>query len=194
MEQLDKTTLSILQIIQGVIVGEVGCLIYPEGTKSPDVFQQSNAYIKFLPVVSCIEFLGACYDEFPFETQRMSQKDIVEDRFNKALKELFDKKYLPFSKGNHRYYLYKKLRCTMIHQLRPGKGVMFTTRKEAIEDGNSHLTEDEQGHLILVLEDFFDDLQKAALKLVSLFERKKLTNKKGGLAFIEVLEYRTAKL
>jgi hypothetical protein len=189
MNRIDKTTLTIVQIIRGVIAGEVGCLIYPEGKKAGDVFQQAHAYIKFLPVVSCIEFLGACYDEFPFETPRMDQRDIVEDRFNKALKELFKKEYLPFTKGNHKYYLYKKLRCSMIHQLRPGKGIMFTTRMEAIADKNKHLTEDEHGHLILVLEDFYDDLEKAALKIIRLFEQKKLTNRKGDQAFIDIVNF-----
>ena len=78
----------------------------------------------------------------------------------------------------------------MIHQLRPGKGIMFTTRKEALEDGNKHLIEDIHGHLILVLEDFYDDLQRAAMKLINLFERGKLTNKKGDQAFIDILEYK----
>lgn len=192
MQEIDKTTLTIINIIKGVIAEEVGCLIYPEGKKSPDVFQQSHAYIKFLPIVACIEFLGACYDEFPFETTRLSQSDLVEDRFNKALKELFDKRYLPFSKSDHKFYFYKKLRCSMIHQLRPGKGIMFTTRKESIEDKNKHLQEDQHGHLILILEDFYDDLQKAANKIINLFNRKKITNKKGDLAFIDILEYKSS--
>lgn len=190
MEKLDSVTLSILQIIRGVIAGEVGALVYPEGKKSPEIFQQSHAYIKFLPIVSSIEFLGACYDEFPFETTRMEQGDIVEDRFNKALKKLFPKNYLPYSKAGHEYYLYKKLRCSMVHQLRPGKGIMFTTRMEAKADRNTHLTEDVHGHLIMVLEDFYDDLQKAAFKLIDQFEKKKLTNKKGDQPFIQILEYR----
>lgn len=190
MEELDKTTLTIVNIIKGVIAGEAGCLIYPEGKKSPDVFQQAHAYIKFLPVVACIEFLGACYDEFPFETTRLAQRDLVEDRFNKALKELFGKNYLPFSKAGNQFYFYKHLRCSMIHQLRPGRGILFTTRKEAIEDRNQHLKEDQYGHLILVLEDFYDDLQRAAHKIIRLFETKKITNKKGEMAFIDILEYK----
>jgi hypothetical protein len=58
----------------------------------------------------------------------------------------------------------------MIHQLRPGKGVLFTTCKDAIADKNKHLQEGVGGNLIMVLE----DLQKAAFKLVRLFEEKKL--------------------
>jgi len=191
MEQLDSTTLSIVDVIKDIIAGELGCLIYPEGKVTGDTFRQSHAFIKFLPVVSSIEFLGACYDEFPFETPRMEQRDIVEDRFNKALKELFPKKYLPFSKAAHKYYFYKKLRCSMIHQLRAGRGIMFTTRMEAVTDNNIHLKEDPAGNLILVLEDLYDDLQKAALKLARLFEQKRLTNKKGEQPFIQVVSYTT---
>jgi len=55
----------------------------------------------------------------------------------------------------------------MIHQLRPLNGIGFTTRKEAKKDGNKHLemTSDEK-FLVLVLEDFYADLRKAAQKYI----------------------------
>ncbi len=185
----DKTTLTIVNIIKAVIIDELHALIYPSGKKTPDVFLQTSPYIKFLPLISCFEFLGACYDELPFETTRIDKQDIVETRFNKALKALFDKKYLPYIKADNKFYLYKNLRCAMIHQLRPGPGIYFTTRREAIEDGNKHLILDKEGNLILVLEDLYDDLFKAGQKIIRLFENKKLTNKKGEMAFIDIVKY-----
>ena len=66
-------------------------------------------YIKFLPIISSIEFLGACYDELPFDTTRLDKEDIVGKRFNIALKNLFDKKYWPYTKSDNEFYFYKKL-------------------------------------------------------------------------------------
>ena len=75
----------------------------------------------------------------------------------------------------------------MIHQLRPGKGIMFTTRIESKENKTEHLKRDKLGNLILVLEDFYDDLKRASEKIINQFEKKKITNKKGELAFIDVI-------
>jgi hypothetical protein len=77
----------------------------------------------------------------------------------------------------------------MIHQLRPSLGIVFTTRKESIEDKTEHLkiiTKSGQSFLVLVLEDFYDDLKKAAEKLIRSFETGQLTNKKDEDAFINI--------
>ena len=169
-----------------MIINEIGGLIYPNGKSVNDIFKQSSPYIKFFPIISSIEFLGACYDELPFDTTRLNKEDIVEKRFNIALKNLFDNKYLPFAKADSEFYFYKKLRCSMIHQLRPGIGIMFTTRLESKEDKTEHLKKEKNGYIILVLEDFYDDLKKASEKLIYQFNNKKITNKKGELAFLEV--------
>lgn len=189
MAELDNTTLSIVETIKTVIIGEIGGLIYPDNKKHTDIFHQSSPYIKFLPITTCIEFMGACYDELPFETSRVDKQSIVETRFNIALNKLFDNKYKPYAKASSDFYFYMKLRNSMIHQLRPGSGIVFTTRKEAKEDNNAHLNKIKfQGQtvLVLILEDFYDDLKKAAEKLIFLFETKKVTNKKGEKPFISV--------
>jgi hypothetical protein len=187
MEEVqDKIILSIIETIKAVQITEMGALIYPENKGTKDVFLQTSPYIKFLPIVCSIEFLGAIYDELPFETTRIEKEDIVEKRFNKALKELFDKKYKPFIKSDSKHYLYKKLRCPIIHQMRPGSGIGLTTRKEAVEDGNEHMKENKAGRLILVLEDFYDDLNLASHKMIRLFETNKITNKKGDNAFLSI--------
>ncbi|MFA5838952.1 MAG: hypothetical protein WC849_03385 [Candidatus Paceibacterota bacterium] len=185
--KVDKITLSIITTIQTVIINEIGGLVYPHGKSNKDILRQSSPYIKFLPIISSIEFLGACYDELPFDTTRLGKEDIVEKRFNIALKNLFDKKYLPFTKADNDFYFYKKLRCCMIHQLRPRKGIMFTTRFESKEDKTEHLKKEKYVYLVLVLEDFYDDLKKASEKLIYQFNNKKITNKKGELAFIDII-------
>lgn len=189
-KKIDNHTLTIIDVIEAVIIRELNELIYPEGKTNMDIFKQKSPYIKFLPVVACIEFLGACYDEHPFDSTRVDVNDIVEKRFNKAIKELFHKRYHQYSKAGSNFYLYKKLRCPMIHQLKPGPGIFFTTRMESLEEGTVHLQEYEQGKLILVLEDLYDDLKKAGEKINRLFKNGNLTNKKGNKAFIDVINIR----
>lgn len=181
---VDKITLEVIDFIQKVIINEIGCLIYPNGNSGKEIQEQVSPFIKFLPIISSIEFLGACYDESPFIEERHSEK-----RFNVALKNLFKEKYLPFSKAENKFYFYEKLRCTMVHQLRPAKGIMFTTRFESKEDKTKHLKEDENGNLILVLEDFYDDLRESSEKIISKFINKEITNKKGEEAFIDIVSY-----
>lgn len=185
-KEMDKKTLTIIGTIQEVIITEIGSLIYPNGIDNKTVLRQSSPYIKFLPIISSIEYLGACYDELPFDTTRLEKEDIVEKRFNIALKNLFDKKYLPYTKLDNEFYFYKKLRCSMIHQMRPGKGLLFTTRFESNADRTKHLLKFD-GRLILILEDFYDDLKKASEKLISKFQNGKITNKKGESAFLDIL-------
>ncbi len=184
----DKTTVTVIQTIDAVILQEIKGLIYPEDKETGDVFKQSSPYIKFMPIVGCIEFLGACYDEHPFDSTRSDVKDIVEKRFNKALKKLFPKPYYPLANANHKFYLYGKLRCPLIHQLKPGRGIFFTTRMESKEERTEHLKEFEEGKLILVLEDFYDDLEKASKDLIRKFETKKITNKKGDSGFLDIIK------
>ena len=187
---MDKITLSIIETLKAVIINEIGGLIYPHGKKSTDIFEQTSPYIKFLPITSCIEFMGACYDERPFETSRIDNQKIVETRFNVALKNLFDKRYNPFMKASSDFYLYKKLRNCLIHQLRPGFGIVLTTRSESIKDKTEHLktiSHNGKDFLVLVLEDFYDDLKKAAEKLIHKFESNKITNKKGENAFLDII-------
>jgi hypothetical protein len=192
---MDNVTLSIIETLKEIIIGQVGELVYPEGKKSPDIFQQSAAYIKFLPITACIEFMGACYDEQPFETTRIDKQSIVETRFNTALKKLFNKKYHPFANANNDYYFYMNLRNSMIHQLRPRSGIAFTTRKESLEDKTEHLkviNNSGKDWLILVLEDFYDDLKIAAEKLIRSFENGTLTNKKGENSFLNIFDPKSA--
>ncbi len=184
--EMDSTTYSIIKGIRSIIIGEMDGLVYPLDNKDSKTYIQISPYIKFLPIVVCIEFLGACYDELPFDTSRMKKKKIVETRFNIAIKKLFPNSYAPFTKANNKFYLYENLRCAMVHQLRPRNGIMFTTRRESIKDTTKHLQEIPQGFLILILEDFYDDLKAGAEKIISKFETGKLTNRKGEQAFINV--------
>ena len=86
-------------------------------------------YISFALIGLGIEFLGACLDSKTFNRRGQS-----EARFTNAVKQLFPKKYHPFSKA-----LYRDLRNGFAHQFRPGFGFVLTHRAEAAQEGTTHL-------------------------------------------------------
>ena len=108
-------------------------------------------YLGFILVSTSIEFTGALLDQEDF-----SKPNLAEERFIKALK-LFPTKYSPFTIKNNQHYLYKHLRCGMVHMLRPNHGVVFTHKAEAI-NGPGHLALSTDNQLILIIEELFSDL------------------------------------
>ncbi|OFZ02009.1 MAG: hypothetical protein A3K10_10580 [Bacteroidetes bacterium RIFCSPLOWO2_12_FULL_31_6] len=185
MNQPDKTFTTITEAIKRIILKELQYHIYPNGNEVDNTIEQPNFYTKFIMIAPCIEFLGACYDEMDFDSTRLDHDKIVERRFNTALKKIFPKSYLPFSKSKATYSLYRFYRCAILHQLRPGEGIALTTRKDASENKQVHLQITVNKELILVIEDLFDDLKKAAQKVIDGYENGSITNKKGVLPFIQ---------
>jgi hypothetical protein len=169
----EELRLTLIDTIKRILVGQMKSIIYDHS---------GSAYMKFVNLAVGIEYLGACLDHYPFEKPKESEK-----RFNDALKNLFDKKYHKYTKKSADVYFFEEFRCPFIHQLRPGKKIVLTHRAEAEIEGTCHLGNIETGQLVLVLEDFFDDLEKAAKKLVDEFEKGKVTNKKGDNYFISVI-------
>jgi len=184
-KQTQTSNISVIRTIDLVVLGEIQNLVYPNETVKSLECSQPSPLIKFLPIAAAIEFLGACYDELPFKTPKAS-----ETRFKKALQELFDKKYHKYAKADSKHYLYEKFRCGMVHQLRPTGGIMLTTRREAKEDGNTHLCSGPNETIILVLEDLYDDLKAASEKLKRKFQSGKLTNKKQDKDYIRITEFK----
>ncbi len=123
-------------------------------------------YLSFGVMASMIEFLGACFDEEDFFKVGCSAC-----RFRKAINELDAfSAYRKYNKNDkYKYDLYTNLRCGMAHIGRPGKGVAFTDRTD-LKDSNKHLKickmNDSTERLILVCEDLFHDLSKAATELL----------------------------
>jgi hypothetical protein len=114
---------------------------------------------KFILVAVGIEFLGACLDKQHLNAMARSEK-----RFNSAIRELFPKKYHHFTKLGSVPYLYTDFRCPVIHQFKSGKTVSLCSR---VDGGSSkHLSYDPEGSLILVAEDFYEDLANAARAMI----------------------------
>lgn len=164
--------LSVRESIETIFLRELKSLIYDH---------KDSAYIKFINLAIGIEYLGACLDNHAFVKEGESK-----NRFDNALKKLFNRKYLPFSKTDNDFYLFVKFRCSFVHQLRPGKNVVVTHREESRREGTTHLKPTKSGLLVLVLEDFFDDFEKACTRLFDLEEKGKLPSKKLDEDFISL--------
>ena len=76
----------------------------------------------------------------------------------------------------------------MAHIGHPQGKIAFTTRSEAIEDGNKHLERDSQGLLILVAEDLLDHFE-AASSCLKLLASDGKTKKKISHPFISMFSY-----
>lgn len=100
---------------------------------------------------------------------------------------------MKYIKKDSKIYLFKDFRCSFVHQLRPGKNILVTHREESKKEGTKHLNSIESGELVLVIEDFFDDFETAANKLLRMFEEGKITNKKGDKGFIKLIKIRNNK-
>ena len=158
---------------KSLTTGEVVREIFLKEMKSVVYDHKGSAYIKFINLAVGIEYLGACLD-----THEFTKKNESENRFNSALKKLFPKKYKPFSNSNHKFYLFECFRCPFVHQLRPGKNVVVTHREESKKERTTHLKTSGNGHFVLVLEDFFDDFERACQKLFDLEKKGKLPSLK----------------
>lgn len=71
--------------------------------------------------------------------------------------------------------------------LRPAKNIVLTHRAESKVEGTKHLNPLKSGQTVLVLEDFYDDLESAAKRLVRDLESGETTNNKADINFIEVV-------
>jgi hypothetical protein len=157
--------------LESILLGELKQIIYTENAP----------YIKFVLLMTSIEYLGASFDTFPYNETGHS-----EDRFNNALKKLFPNKYNEFANQSNDFYFYDNLRCGLVHQFRPMiPEILLTTRNEAKKDGNLHL-EKKDGNIYLILEDFYDDLETAVNNLIKMSKNGKTPSRKLDNDFIQV--------
>lgn len=170
-EEYERRILSTKETIEAIILRELPAIIDCKGAP----------YIKFLLFSPIIEFLGACLD-----SERFTKEGLSETRFNKGM-ELLPTKYKGFKNTGSGHYMYEGFRCNMVHRLVP-HGFTFTTRDEARDHKNVHLKEDvlNEGKVVLVLEDFAEDIQKGAKKLLKMYDQGKAPKAKGDEPMIKV--------
>lgn len=150
------------EFLQHFLVEELGDLINESG----------HPFLKFLPVISGIEFLGACYDEFPFEKSNESKK-----RFKKGI-SLMGMKYKPFDGSHKNRYpcLYTDFRCPMVHQFRTNRDKFRLTAVNihCMDEIKSFHLQLHGSIYIIVLEELYLDLARAVTKTIDEIQTGKL--------------------
>jgi len=133
--------------------------------------------ISFSLICQGIEFLGACLDSEPF-----SAKGLSAPRFRRAIYDLFPKSYQQFNRGSGRPFdLYENLRCGLFHFILSGSRLELIRRFEKSKFNAEHLEVKEirgVNRLVLVLEDLFDDYEKACQEIMARIRDGRLSGRK----------------
>lgn len=163
---------SVVEFIRAVLINDIGrmvndCKLY---------------YLSFGVMAQGIEFLGACLDELPFDKKGQSEK-----RFNKAIgdEDLFPKAYAQYNSPDAEFYLYKDLRCGLVHSVKPQNKVVLTHKEESLREGTAHLAM-YRGKLVLVAEDLYDDFKQACESVISRIQEGEIACQKVREAYITV--------
>jgi hypothetical protein len=148
--------MKILDFIQKVLIDEFKEIQQDEG----------HHYISFNLICQGIEFLGACLDSEPF-----SAKGLNAPRFRRAIYDLFPTNYRQFNQGSGKPFdLYENLRCGLLQVILPGSRLELLRRCEEAKFNAHHLEIKEIrdiNRLVLVLEDLFDDYERACKEIIA---------------------------
>jgi len=148
--------MKIVEFVQKVLIDEL-----KEIQRNED-----HHHISFSLICQGIEFLGACLDSEPF-----SAKGLSAPRFRRAVYDLFPVSYHPFNQGTGKPFdLYEIFRCGFLHVILPGSRLELIGRAEKAQLHLEHLEIKEirgLDRLVLVLEDLFDDYEKACEEIIS---------------------------
>jgi hypothetical protein len=148
--------MKILDFIQKFLIDEFKEIQQDEG----------HHYISLNLICQGIEFLGACLDSEPF-----SAKGLSAPRFRRAIYDLFPTSYRKFNQGSGRSFdLYENLRCGLLHVILPESPLELIRRTEKTKFNVNHLEVKEIrgiNRLVLVLEDLFDDYEKACEEIIA---------------------------
>ena len=128
--------------------------------------EQEYHYLSFALVCKGIEFLGACLDSEPF-----SAKGLSAPRFRRAIFDLFPTSYHKFNQGSGKPFdLYENLRCSLMHVILPGSRLELIRQTEKAKFNVDHLEVMEiRGieRLVLILEDLFEDYERACKEVIA---------------------------
>jgi len=134
---------------------------------------EEHHYLALGLICQGIEFLGACLDSEPFSTKGLSAS-----RFRRAIYDLFPTSYHKFNQGSGKPFdLYENLRCSLFHVILPGWRLEVIRRSENQKLNAHHLELREirgMNRLVLVLEDLFDDYEKACKEIIERMRKGRL--------------------
>ena len=117
---------------------------------------QHHAYLGFGLIAGGIEFLGALSDSYDFDEPNNSA-----DRFNKAITSFFDSRYHPYADRENLFYLYKNLRCGMLHVIIPQNVLVLGDQNDKDKEHLKKCIFGGTERLFLRVEEFYDDFEKA---------------------------------
>jgi hypothetical protein len=156
--------MKISDFIQKVLIDELKEIQKGEG----------HPYISFSLICQGIEFLGACLDSEPF-----SAKGLSASRFRRAIYDLFPTSYHRFNQGSGKLFdLYEILRCGLLHIVLPESRLELVRRSEKTKLHADHLEIKEiRGidRLVLVLEDLFEDYERACKEMIERINKGRLS-------------------
>lgn len=125
-------------------------------------------YLSIILIGQAIETLGAFLDKKPLRARQQSKK-----RFNKAINVLFKPRYKFLNRED---WLYDKLRNHMTHMFVPSAYLHLTFKDDPTLD-KRHLDMDDK-KLIIIAEDFHNDLIQACEKLFKMIDEGRIKPKK----------------
>lgn len=156
------------EFINNTVIDEIGIMVSTPRLK----------YLSFIVMSAAIEFLGACLDNQSFHTSSRSQI-----RFEKAINEIPAlSKYRGFLGKGSGINLYTELRCGLIHAALPQSGIELTEWADVV-CGQKHMeiisldNRSTNPRLILVCEDLYDDIHKAAGEVLQMLNSGKYVHK-----------------
>lgn len=155
MEQTEQLG-RIEHFLQEVVVDELGKL---QGI--------GLSYMHFVLMGQAIEVLGGFLDQKPLKAKDQSCK-----RFSLSVNKLFGGRYRLLNSNNG---LYNKLRNQMTHTFIPGNELLLLNRDQN-KEGYTHL-EERNGCLILIAEDFYEDICRASERLLQAIREGRLKAK-----------------
>ncbi|GAB3420711.1 hypothetical protein [Niabella aquatica] len=132
------------------------------------IIQPGQPFLKFLPVICGIEFLGACYDEMPFNSEKVG---VSRKRFKKGI-DLMGTIYKKFDGSQKQKHpcLYENFRCPMVHQFRTDQDRFRLTSIKSHYDEEEvrkwHLQKNDAAYII-VLEQLYDDFALAVKNTIN---------------------------
>jgi len=124
------------------------------------MIDQDFDYLAFPVIAQTIELIGSFFDNNPFDQSGVESEKRA-DRFQNGIKHLF--KDSAYKNNNGEFY--ENLRCSFAHQMRPGSGFYLTSLRNGIPK-NKHLKKADSGDRFLIIECFFEDLEKAVKRLM----------------------------
>lgn len=127
-----------------------------------NLIARKQDFISFIIISLGIEFMGSFYDTYDFTDFGQSGK-----RFKLALSNLFKDKWYQ----SNTEWIYKNLRGPLIHQYRPGGEISLTSQCKNEAPLDSHLKKSDDGKIIFVLEQLFEDFKLAVQKFKNEIEK-----------------------